>query len=341
MLTNEKLLRAIGGISDELIAGAAPREKNARRFLPMKKALAFAAAAALVFALSVSALAAADYEPAYKLLYSLSPAIAQGLKPLRLESQDKGIRLEVISARAQGSETKVYLSVQDLTGDRIDQTTDLFDSYGINTPFGSMGHCENAGYDAQTKTATFLVTITQADNQDITGDKITFSLRQLLGKKQTFDAALEGLDLEQLSPGTGTLKPAILFGGGGEGFEALGDDFRALAPTGRPYSPVKGVNITAMGYVDGRLRIQLQYENPLETDNHGYVYFKNPNGDIISGTAQYAFAMDAAGKERFEEHVYDIPQEDLAGLVPHGYFVTSGSLITGHWSVTFPLESVR
>lgn len=46
--------------------------------------------------------------------------------------------------------------MQDLTGDRIDETMDLFDSYQINRPFDSSGACRLAGYDAQQKAAAFL-----------------------------------------------------------------------------------------------------------------------------------------------------------------------------------------
>lgn len=311
----------------------------------MKKAFVLAAAVLLAAALALPALAAADYEPAYKLLYALSPAIAQSLKPVRLSSEDQGIRLEVISAHVEGNEAKVHLSVRDLACDRIDETADLFDSYDINAPFGCSGYCENTGFDPQTKTAAFLVSISQYDDsgagRDIAGDKITFRLRQLLGKKQTFDAPLPKLTLDGLSPDAQTYKPAMVFGGGGEGFEETADRFRALVPADNPISLTKGVDITAMGFVDGKLHIQLQFANVLETDNHGYLYFKNSRGEETHSEASYSFAADKEWKERFEEHVFGLSEKDLKALTPHGYFVTSDSLIKGNWGVTFPLESVR
>lgn len=345
MKKNERLLHAIGKISDELVFAAAPKEKTARRSFSVKKAFALAAAILLAFALSVPALAAADYEPAYKLLYSLSPAIAQGLKPVRMVSEDQGIVVEVVSALVEGSEAKVYLSVRDLVGGRIDETADLFDSYDINAPFGCSGYCENVGFDPQTKAATFLVSISRYDesgaDRDIADDKITFRLRQLLGKKQTFNAPLPELMLDGLSPDAQTYRPAMVFGGGGEGLEETADRFRALKPAGDPYSPVKGADITAMGFVDGKLHVQLQFANVLETDNHGYLYFKNSRGEEIHSEASYSFAADKERKARFEEHVYGLSEADLKTLTPHGYFVTSDSLIKGSWSVTFPLKSVR
>ena len=96
---------------------------------------AMVASLLLVFTMSVPALAAADFGPAYNLLYKVSPAIAQKLKPVSMSCEDNGIKFEVISAYVEGSEAKIFISVQDIDGDRIDETTDFFDSFSINTPY--------------------------------------------------------------------------------------------------------------------------------------------------------------------------------------------------------------
>ena len=49
---------------------------------------AMVASLLLVFTMSVPALAAADFGPAYNLLYKVSPAIAQKLKPCLLYTSD-------------------------------------------------------------------------------------------------------------------------------------------------------------------------------------------------------------------------------------------------------------
>ena len=116
---------------------------------------AMVASLLLVFTMSVPALAAADFGPAYNLLYKVSPAIAQKLKPVSMSCEDNGIKFEVISAYVEGNEAKIFISVQDIDGDRIDETTDLFDNFSINTPFDCSSSCENISYDTETKTATF------------------------------------------------------------------------------------------------------------------------------------------------------------------------------------------
>lgn len=100
------------------------------------------------------------------------------------------------------------------------------------------------------------------------------------------------------------------------------------------------VDITAMGYVDGKLHIQVKYEDSLETDNHGYIYFKNDKGEEIHCIANIAFSTDSEHQERYVEYVYDLSDVDLTQYKVYGYFVTSDTHIEGNWSVTFPLESI-
>ena len=52
-----------------------------------------------------------------------------------MSCEDNGIKFEVISAYVEGNEAKIFISVQDIDGDRIDETTDLFDNFSI--PIGT------------------------------------------------------------------------------------------------------------------------------------------------------------------------------------------------------------
>ena len=114
--------------------------------------------------------------------------------------------------------------------------------------------------------------------------------------------------------------------------------FRALKTTGILCSPIAEVDITAMGYVDGKLHIQVKYEDSLETDNHGYIYFKNDKGEEIHCIANIAFSTDSEHQERYVEYVYDLSDVDLTQYKVYGYFVTSDIHIEGNWSVTFPFR---
>ena len=54
-----------------------------------------------------------------------------------------GLSLRSFRLIVEGNEAKIFISVQDIDGDRIDETTDLFDSFSINTPFDCSSSCEN------------------------------------------------------------------------------------------------------------------------------------------------------------------------------------------------------
>lgn len=317
-------------------AAAQKAPARPRRLRPL-----IALAAVLVcLALTVPAFAmpalAADPN-GYALLYSISPAAAQFFKPVNRSDEDNGIRLTVDSVYLHSDTVEIYVSLQDLTGDRLDETTDLFDSYRINRGFDCSATCSLAGYDAQTRTARFLISITSFDGQDIEGDKLTFSLNRLLTGKTETEGAVTGLDLAaaQAEPAT---QQVTRRGGSGIAAEAGGSTAEtrtALVPTGTLAAPAPGVAITAVGYVDGLLHIQVLYENILETDNHGQLWLDNGVEKLECLGSLSFFAEN--GSDSFEEYVFDVSPAQLADCTLYGSFVTADTLIEGGWEITFPL----
>ena len=77
------------------------------------------------------------------------------------------------------------------------------------------------GYDPNTRTETFLITI-KTDGQKIAGKKITFSVGMFLSDKHVYDDIQIPVDLCTVSqnPKTQTVE---VFGGGGEDFEKVID----------------------------------------------------------------------------------------------------------------------
>ncbi len=317
-------------------AAAQKAPARPRRLRPL-----IALAAVLVcLALTVPAFAmpalAADPD-GYALLYSISPAAAQFFKPVNRSDEDNGIRLTVDSVYLHSDTVEIYVSLQDLTGDRLDETTDLFDSYRINRGFDCSATCSLTGYDAQTRTARFLISITSFDGQDIEGDKLTFSLNRLLTGKEETEGAVTGLDLAaaQAEPATQRVEWR---GGSGIAAEAGGSGAEtrtALVPTGTLAAPAPGVAITAMGYVDGLLHIQVLYENILETDNHGQLWLDNGVEKLECLGSLSFFAEN--GSDSYEDYYFDVTPAQLADCTLYGSFVTADTLIEGGWEITFPL----
>ena len=106
-----------------------------QRSFPRRMRIAAACLAGVLFlsASSLLAAVAAGSMPAYEILYALYPETAKRLTPVQISCEDNGIRMEVEAVYVHADTAEIYLSMQDLTGERIDETVDLFDSYSIHS----------------------------------------------------------------------------------------------------------------------------------------------------------------------------------------------------------------
>lgn len=299
----------------------------------------------LCISLGMPALAA-SVEPIYQLMYMVSPSVAQFFMPVQKADEDNGIKMEVISAYIHDNVAEIYITMQDLTQNRMDETTDLFDSYNINRPFDSLAHCECVGYDENTKTATFLITIEESGGKNITGDKITFTVREFLSHKKTYEDMTIPIDLSVAEIAKSTQIVSSTGGGGVDYSKYIGLDIE-IDPTALiPAEPMRefavdGIDLTGIGYIDGKLHIQTAVKDNLEKDNHGFFYLKDSNGNQVECNYNFYFVnQDEGGRIDYCNYVFDIPKNQLANYTLHGDFVTSGMKTEGKWSVTFPLEQV-
>ena len=331
-----KLIDAIGMIDDRKIRDAKSSTVRSRR-TSWGKAASVAAAVLLCFTLSISALASA-VDPVYQIFYSISPTLAQALKPVKLSCEDRGIKMEVISAAIYENEAVIYISLQDLTDHRIDETTDLFDSYRINRPFASAASCSFVSFDEETETAFFMIYISQMNNEKIKGDKITFAFSKFLSQKSKFDEELSELDLSKVTTAEETQKPESIRGGGGMMDVDYGT--ACLVPVvGGILSPVDGVTVTNAGFIDNKLHIQIYFEDILTYDNHGYIDLRDEAG---SSAENYSISFwDDERVGSYDEIVYDISPEEIEHYRAYGYFVTCKNRTKGNWQVTFPLEDAE
>lgn len=277
----------------------------------------------------------------YELMYHLSPNVAQFFMPVQKSCEDNGIKLEVVATYIHEDKAEIYITMQDLIGDRIDETTDLYDSYSINRPFNSSATCQLVGYEDTTKTATFLISMTEWGNKNITGDKITFSVREFISGKHVYDHIPLDIDLSTIKVASKT-KEVEIIGGGGTFEKFLSDEYTSnvLLPSQPMNFPVEGIDFTGIGYVDDMLHIQIGVTNPLNKDNHGFFNLKNKKGNEIKCDYNVAFTHTSDDGERIDymEYVFDIPQAELEQYSLLGDFVTSGLFTKGNWQVTFPLE---
>ena len=310
--------------------------KNRRVYPKWKRPLIAALAVLVCLAIPMTALAA-TVEPIYQLMYLVSPAVAQYFQPVQKSDTDNNVRMEVVSAYLHEDTAEIYITMQDLTENRIDETTDLYDSYSINSPFDSIGHCERVGYDPETKTVTFLITLSHMYGKTLKPGKVTFSVREFLSQKQTYQDIEIPIDLTNVPTATKTQETVDSSGGGGMHYDP--DSFRALFPKQPdPLFPIDGIDFTGMAFVDGKLHIQMAVRDYLSNDNHGFLYLVDADGTQIQSDASYHFRGEGTDRTTaYIESVISVTPETLATCKLYGSFWISGNLTQGDWRVTFPL----
>lgn len=325
-------------------AGGIKKGKNRANKFFLKPVITMSMLIAL--ALTATPVLAANIPAVYRLMYFVSPTAAQFFMPVQKSCESNGVKMEVVSAYIHDDTAEIYITMQDLTGDRVDETTDLYDSYSINRPFDSAANCQFVGYDKSTKTATFLISITQWGNKKIAGDKITFSVREFISGKHTYNEIPVRVDLASIDSKPST-KKVSMSGGGGPRYEKYfpngGIMTEALVPSAPMDFPVEGINFTGIGYIDDMLHIQTSVENSLTKDNHGSFFLSNGDENRIQCDYNICFSEDSNSdnRVRYDEYVFDIPKSDIVRYKLYGSFVTSGLFTTGNWQVTFPIEEIK
>ncbi|MBQ1518636.1 MAG: hypothetical protein IIZ53_02160 [Ruminococcus sp.] len=328
-MNTDQLLDAIGDISDKYINEAhQTRIIKKHRFKPF----AIAAAAVLCIAAPLPLGVAAGSENAYNTLYMFAPSVAQTFKPVEESCVDQGIRMEVISAEINGSEASIFLSMQDLEEDRLDETVDLYDSYDIHLPYDQYGHCSFNKYDPETKTAYFVVHIARMDGKDIRSGKMTFSVGCFLSHKKKTERFLDEIDLSNIPEATDTFFPENTnVWAEMDGEEAK--NTKCIKPSDTPiFYAADGAAVTGYGLVDGKLHIQMNYENRHETDNHGFISLIGGSGQTDHGEVVFF------GNYDYNEYIFDVSPDDLADSRLYGEFVSSPPYMKGNWEVTFRLD---
>lgn len=287
--------------------------------------------AALLLTLTFATPALATNVPAFNdLLYRIAPAAAMYFRPINLSCEDEGVIVELMAININGDTAEMYISVQ---GDAIDGTVDLYDSYHLDTPKDASAHCQQETYLPESKTAVFYVNYRHMDGSPIDGQKLTFAMSQMLVDKQEYTMTLTHL-LPQSTAESTTFRPAesLINGRGGEAVHDPGA-YQDLLVSGEPLTLVDGVLFTGSGYVDGKLHIQLRYQDVWQTDNHGFLELSAGDGHPVHSEAAVHFRAE---NDSVVEYIFN-PAEIPDDPVLTGDFVTCDTLIQGDWQITFPL----
>ncbi len=319
----------------------------------MKKIPHFILAFALILAIGMTTALAAFNEDANDLLYRIWPQAAQTLKPVSLTCESQGIRMEVVSASLDGAESLVTLTMQDLEGDRIDETMDLFDSAILQLPYDGSGTCVQTGYDPETRTASFAVYMKfDIDERPVESDKVSFHVSSFLSRKKEQTVDLTSLIEGEITEAESVPVPPIRgwSGSPAEGTrQAVTEQARQLQVLDMKNSleipVVDGVTLTGIGIVDDSLHVQIRYTDVRHTDNHGFLTLADRSGTTYEESVgdQEIGSVSWYGEnyDSWQEYIFDRYPEDLSQIVLQGEFTTAAPAVEGDWHVTFPLSVIQ
>lgn len=150
---------------------------------PRRAAGMAAALCAAVALLSTGAVGAYGY-----FFHDIPSDMAGSLQPVRLTCTSQDITMTVQDASMVDGTLAVYLTLEDISGsDRLAEGVDFYHSYQANKPDGTTEtfyRYQSLGYDGESGTYGFLVTITPSDEDRnplyLEGQTYTLSVGQLL-----------------------------------------------------------------------------------------------------------------------------------------------------------------
>lgn len=294
----------------------------------------------LVFSVGV---ATATSTSMNELVAKVSPEIALLLQPIELSSTDEGINMEVVAAMNDDDTAVVYVTMQDLKGERIDETLDIYDY------FISGGHSftsEVVAFDDKTKTAT--VRFLTSGGDKINNKKLKFQIRSFLSDKQVFEQTKVNIDLKSVEDKkTIDLHRDTISGMGGKlVLDVVDQESFKILPEDQLNIKIPGIDfmeVTNVGFIQNKLHIQTEWiEN--DKDNHGSFYLMNTAGEKIYPSS-ISFGKDKSGKlvygNNYQEYVFDVDAINVENYELSGDFTTSGNSVSGNWQTTFKLSDVH
>jgi hypothetical protein len=336
----ETFIEAVGLIDDRFLNPEQPQRRIRHRKRNRMPA-GFAAAAALIL-LPLPVMTAFGAETAYEILYRIAPPVAQSFHPAQMSCTDQGIEMTVISAKRSGSSADFYIAMHDLENKLPDGDWDLFDSEHINIRKDMTGTCSFSEYDSETHTAYFVTHLETMDGSPMPKRKVTFSVSSLLTGKNRTERVLDEIDLSTVPYEPETMqRPENQYCGASCYSGEVPDpvQYRFLVPSAEPLcTPAPGVNLCGIGYISGALHILTEYENNLETDNHGFISLHDSGGGQIGELSAVSFSFwDDTHTNHLEEQIIPVAYEALGDCSLYGEFVTAEPCLHGSWQVTFPL----
>ena len=287
---------------------------------------------------------AREFPFAYRIVEKYAPGLADYVLPQALTDSKAGIKMQVEAVRVEEKTAEVVVSFTDEPGyDYIQGEVDLYDSYTLTGYSGdsNVGGCSFLEYDAAEDKAYFKLDLDSWDTFE--QGKFCFNVGMLLTNcvEETQVVDLKALDRSPV------FKDVTLNGAGGAPDSRiekyLGKSVEELWRQGAQvmqgtYDSTNAdkLEITAMGYQDGILRIQNCRGSLGKADRHMALRWVDADGNEHTPDYSVDWQEELAGETvSFNEQWFIVSEEELAGMQMEAtYFVTDGC-IEGDWEVVF------
>ncbi len=322
----------------------------------------------LLLALSLTTALAATVPGMNAALYKFWPQAAEALMPINASCVDQGIKMEVESAVVKDKEILIKYSMQDLEGDRTaGKITAMLNNEPLNMESDTLNSVSQIwlGYDAETKKAFLAEKMgydyisTRPDNHPI-----TFRISYLVPNEFT---DLHPLLKEYGSAPETTAAPgnALINRAESNNF----NDIRILEPEEVVIlDPAKGpdleineyVRLTGIGWVDGKLHVQLHYPDlhmqPVGSSGteksypvYAMVFIPTPldydisdgRGVVKAATEVLWWSEKPVNDMEYAEYIIECDPAELEQtdflLQVHRY----DRALEGNWEVTVPYRMIK
>ncbi len=236
----------------------------------------------------------------YELMYLVPEEIAEPFTPIEIFTVSNDMKLEVVAIDIHENIAKIYITLEDLIGGRIDNSIQL-GSYHIDGIGSAICGSEFYAYEEDLNKATFMLTIEDISSVDIL-ESISQEIQFTLHDFSLADIELHEnnfkipIDLQSaIAPSLGT-RDVYYSGGSGHIEQYLGPTYEAIGtsedgttivrklpiqgsipnitpiPTG-----IRGVSITAVTYENDLLSVQygINCKKNQAGQHSGYIFLRN------------------------------------------------------------------
>lgn len=264
------------------------------------------------------------------------------LEPIEMYCEDNGIKMNVIGAVNDKDTTIVYISLQDITKNRIDKYTNL-DKFSVNNH--SILNNQLVDYDENTKTA--IIRIFANGGKDKLNQQNILTVNSFYSNKVKYEDVLLNLNISNIDKANFIDFDLDNFSGGGGTYidELLKEkSIKVIKPNEEKQiinNDIDFVYITGIGYKDKMLHIQTYWEKGI--DNHGFIFLKDNYGNEIKPT-NLSFDIDKNNNvifgQNYQEYLFKIDKSKLEEYEIYGTFIKVDGYTEVNLQTNFNINSV-